>query len=160
MSHPRSALQHGVVAAHHLDLLGISEHQRHHMVETGELVVTAHGVYTAAGSSPSWKRELLVACWSGGTRAVASHRSAAALRRWPGGDEAIQEISCPRWRRTRHATLVVHESLVLPEEDITIIDGIPVTTVERTLVDLGAVVHRCSRRFAGTVSLIPYRNSW
>ena len=137
-----AATQHGKVAAHHLDLLGIGEHQRHHMVETGELVVVARGVYTSAGAPPSWTGELLVACWAGGTRAVVSHRSAAALRRWPGGDETIQEISCPRWRRARHATLVVHESLVLPDEDITIIDGIPVTTVERTLVDLGAVVHR------------------
>ena len=137
-----AATQHGKLAAHHLELLGINDGQRIHMVETGELVPAAHGVYAAAGAPPSWKGELLVACWAGGTRAVASHRSAAALRCWPGGDETIQEISCPRWRRTRHANLVVHESLVLLDEDITIIDGIPVTTVERTLVDLGAVVHR------------------
>jgi hypothetical protein len=137
-----AATQHGQIAAHHLELLGISEHQRDRMVVLGELTVAAHGVYTVAGAPSSWRGALIVACWAGGTRAVASHRSAAALRRWPGGDETIQEISCPRWRRTRHATLVVHESLVLPDEDITIIDGIPVTTVERTLVDLGAVVHR------------------
>src|SRR3954471_10939006 len=91
-----AATQHGKLAAHHLELLGIGEEQRIHMVETGELVRVADGVYEAVGAPSSWKGDLLVACWAGGTRAVVSHRSAAALRRWPGGDKTLQEISCPR----------------------------------------------------------------
>ena len=100
------------------------------------------GVYRIAGAPQSWKGDLLAACWAGGTRAVASHRSAAALWDLPGtasrdrGDHvsslaartARWPRSCtrPRLERARHH----------------VVDGIPVTTVERTIFDLAAV---CSR---------------
>ena len=49
-------------------------------------------------------------------RAVASHRSAAALWELPGARRDIVEITCPRWRRAQHDGLVVHESLALDAE--------------------------------------------
>jgi very-short-patch-repair endonuclease len=45
---------------------------------------------------------------------------------------------CPRWRRARHAGLIVHETKALAAVDMTVVDGIPVTTPARTLFDLGA----------------------
>jgi hypothetical protein len=71
---------------------------------------------------------------------VASHRSAAELRSLPGRSTAFLEILCPRWRRARHDGLVVHESLEFEDEDRDQVDGIPTTTVERTLFDLASVV--------------------
>ena len=66
-----------------------------------------------------------------------SHRSAAALWDLPGSvEQAVAEITCPRWRRAQHDGLIVHESTALSERDITFVDGIPVTTVERTIFDL------------------------
>ncbi len=53
----------------------------------------------------------------------------------------MQEITCPRWRRARHAGLVVHETKAFDSVDAMVIEGIPVTTPERTLLDLGAVCH-------------------
>ena len=82
---------------------------------------------------------MLAACWAGGFRAVASHRSAAAVYGLAGGREEIAEITCPRWRRARHAQVEVHETKALGPFDITVVDRIPVTTPERTLFDLGAV---------------------
>jgi predicted transcriptional regulator of viral defense system len=134
--------QHGILALHHFDLLGIDEDARKRLLAAGLLAHARYGVYRVTGAPPSWKGDVLAACWAGGTRAAASHLSAAALWPLPGGDESIQEITCPRWRRAHCDGLVVHESLALPDDDITIVDGIPVTTVERTLFDLGAV---CSR---------------
>ena len=49
------------------------------------------------------------------------------------------EITCPRWRRARHDGVIVHESKALDSCDITTVDGIPVTTAARTILDLGAV---------------------
>ena len=46
------------------------------------------------------------------------------------------EITCDRWRRTRQGELVVHESLVIDELDRAEVDGIPCTSVARTLFDL------------------------
>jgi len=51
----------------------------------------------------------------------------------------VAEITCPRWRRARHAGLEVHETNALGSSDIAVIESIPVTTPERTLLDLGAV---------------------
>jgi hypothetical protein len=64
-----------------------------------------------------------------------------ALWNLAGGRRSIQEITCPRWRRARHDGLVVHESKAVDPVDAMEIDGIPVTTPERTLLDLGAVCH-------------------
>ncbi len=55
-----------------------------------------------------------------GSRAVASHRSAAALWELPGRSVDIVEITCPRWRRARHDGLVVHESGALTDDDTTV----------------------------------------
>jgi very-short-patch-repair endonuclease len=79
---------------------------------------------------------LLAACWAGGDRAVASHRAAAALWRLPGGDDGVIEVTCPRWRRSRHDGLVVHESTRLDEVDVTEVDRIPCTSLERTIFDM------------------------
>jgi very-short-patch-repair endonuclease len=71
---------------------------------------------------------------------VASHRSAAELWQLPGRDDKFTEITCPRWRRARHDGLLVHESLVLDDIDMTLRERIPVTAVPRTLFDLAGVV--------------------
>jgi predicted transcriptional regulator of viral defense system len=148
MEHERNLItgsaeqHHGVVASHHFTDLGISERQRAGLVESGVLARTHYGAYRVVGVPPSWRGDLLAAVWAGGTRALASHRSAAAVRAWPGGEQGIQEVLCPRWRRGRHKTLIVHESKLIDDVDMTIVDGIPCTSVERTIFDLGAV---CSR---------------
>jgi very-short-patch-repair endonuclease len=50
-------------------------------------------------------------------------------------------VTCRRYRRTLVDGLVVHETKLLRLEDIEAIDGIPVTTIEQTLLGLAAVVH-------------------
>jgi hypothetical protein len=92
-----------------------------------------------AGVPPSWKGDLLASVWAGGIRAVGSHRSAASVWDVPGGNRRIQEVMCPQWRRGRHGSLVVHETKVLDRLDVAVVDNIPVTSIERTLLDLGAV---------------------
>ncbi|MGH9024763.1 MAG: type IV toxin-antitoxin system AbiEi family antitoxin [Acidimicrobiia bacterium] len=108
-------------------------------IETGQWLGLHDFVYRVAGAPLTWKGALLAACWAGGFRAVASHRSAAALHGLAGGRLDIAEITCPRWRRARHDGLVVHETKALEACDIRLVDGIPVTSPERTLFDLGAV---------------------
>ena len=134
-----AAQHHGLFAAAHLELLGIGEHERRHRVRTGRWIEIHQRVYRVAGSPVTWRSDVLAACWAGGARAVASFRSAAALHGLPGSTEQVVEITCPRWRRARHDGLLVHEARALPERDVTIVDAIPVTTVERTIFDLCSV---------------------
>ncbi len=131
--------QHGVFATGHARACGFTEKQIEWRISGGEWLSVHLNAYRLAGTPRLWKGDLLAACWAGGFRAVASHRSAAALYGWAGGRENVSEITCPRWRRARHASVEVHETKALGRADITVVEGIPVTTPERTLFDLGAV---------------------
>ncbi len=92
-----------------------------------------------AGVPDSWRARLLAACWVACGLAAASHRSAARLWDLPGGTEDHLEITCRRYERAHVDDLIVHETELLRPEDVTVIDGIPVTTIEQTLMGLGAV---------------------
>jgi hypothetical protein len=130
---------HGIVASHHFAELGVTDAQRAWLVRSGALIRERYGSYRVAGVPPSWKGDLLTAVWAGGTRARASHRSAAAIWDVPGGARRMQEVMCRQWRRARHEGLVVHETKLLDDFDVAVVDGIPVTSIERTILDLGAV---------------------
>ena len=97
-------------------------------------------MYRLAGVPLSWRQTLLAACLSSGPEAVASHRASAGLRNLAGIEPGAIEISVPRGKRKKRKGIVIHEVQSLPSVDVTIVDSIPVTTVTRTLVDLGAVV--------------------
>ncbi len=77
----------------------------------------------------------VLACGPG---AALSHRSAArlwALRRGSGG--AIEVTRAKGWRAPMGVKI---HRLPLPEDERTVVEGIPVTTVPRTILDLAAVV--------------------
>jgi hypothetical protein len=133
-----AARSHGLFGRIHLDLLGVSHEFVAHRVAVGRWLAVVDGVYRIAGAPRSWEADVLAACWAGGTRASASHRSAAALYDLPGGCRDLIEITCPRWKRARHAGLRMHETLTELDEDVVLVKGIPCTNVERTLFDLAA----------------------
>src|SRR6476646_9609483 len=130
---------HGIFGAHHLGQLQVSAHERHYRLRIGRWISVHDGAYRCAGSPLIWHGRVLAACWAGGVRAAASHRTAAELWALPGRDPDLVELTCPRWHRARHEGLVVHESLALDEIDVTTRDGIPVTTAARTLFDLAGL---------------------
>jgi very-short-patch-repair endonuclease len=131
--------QHGIFASAHLRELKVSKAEREWRIQSGRWIELHRGSYRIAGSPKAWKGDLLAACWAGGTRAVASHRSAAGLYDIPGAREDLVEITCPRWQRAQHDGLVVHETTALTDSDRTIVDQIPATTIERTIFDLASV---------------------
>jgi predicted transcriptional regulator of viral defense system len=133
-----AAEHHGVFRGAHARMAGLTERQIERRIASGRWIELYRDVYLISGAPPSWKGKLLAACWAGGFRAAASRRSAAAVHGVPGGRRDLVEITCPRWRRARHGGLFVHESKALGAIDVTVVDGIPVTTVARTLFDLGA----------------------
>ena len=108
-----AAAHHGLFAQHHLHELEVTKHLVARRLAAGRWERLYEDVYRMAGAPPSWRASLLAACWAGGHRAVASHRSAAALWGLPSGRQDLTEITCPRWRRARHDGLVVHESMAL-----------------------------------------------
>ncbi len=137
----------GVVTRSQLFDLGFSPQQIARLCGSGRLERIFESTYLVGGAPPSWRQHLLAACWAGGVRSVATHRSAAALWNLPSGEE-ILEVTGPRWRRPRHTGIVAHESRQLGAIDVTVVDGaIPVTRPARTILDL------CSLAARGVVSL-------
>jgi hypothetical protein len=77
-----------------------------------------------------------------GANAALSHRSAAGLWGLRADNRRKSDISLPSPSARARPAIEVHRSVTLTANDITSVDGIPCTTIARTLVDLGDVVPR------------------
>lgn len=101
-------------------------------------------VFRLAGVDPTWQQSLHAVCLA--SEAVASHRSAARLFGLPVPAERV-EVTVPLGRQVRLPGVTAHRSNLLGPRFCTTVEAIPATTVERTLVDLSAVVGRqtCAR---------------
>ena len=85
----------------------------------------------------------MVLVLSAGGHGVVSHRSAARLHRLDGFDHAgmaVVETSVTRSFRVQLPGTVTHHITPLDPCDLAVVDGLPCTTIARTLADLGSVV--------------------
>ncbi len=130
--------QHGVVALHQLTALAVSRQQVRTRLERGRWRWLHRGVYAVGHEALTRRGRLLAAVLACGPGAVLSHRSAAELWEIRTRRHRRIEVTAPVHRRNRDG-IEVHRSATL-EGDVTVVDGIPVTTVARTLTDLADVV--------------------
>lgn len=119
--------------------LGLSLRAIEHRVETGRWVAVHDGVYAVApalgGERASWMAATLTA-----QETWLSHASAGAGWGWWTSRRDFETVTRRGSGGPRRLDgVLVHRSLVL-DEDTTVLDGIPITTVERTLLDLAAHV--------------------
>jgi very-short-patch-repair endonuclease len=104
-------------------------------VRNGEWQRPYEGVYVVAGSSPTWQRAVVTAVFSSGAGAVSSHATAAHLWDIVARPRVIEVTSPMKGRPDRQH--VIHRSTDLEPQDVTELDGVPITSVARTLVDIG-----------------------
>lgn len=128
--------QHGIITRRQLLALGFSRSAIDHRVKRGRLHVVAHGVYAVGWPKLTQKRRWMMAVLACGDGAALSHRSAAAL--WDAAAERPGRIDVSVRRRCelRRPGLKVRGRPTLRSDDVVVKDGIPVTGVARTLVDL------------------------
>jgi hypothetical protein len=89
----------------------------------------------------SWEQRLMQHVLAAGEGAVASHRCAAYLHGFLDIDEpAGLDVMVPRGRRTRVGGLVLRTSSRLTPEEVCRVGSFPLTTPERTLLDLTPVL--------------------
>ncbi|MDX6657407.1 MAG: hypothetical protein QOH62_2200, partial [Solirubrobacteraceae bacterium] len=139
--------QWGVVTNADLIALGATRRQIDARLAQGRLIRLHRGVYAFGHARLTPHGRWLAAVLGCGPGATLSHRSAAALwglRATPGG--AI-DVTIPRSGRNRRHGVLLHTSRRLMAEDIAVVDGIPVTTPARTIVDLADIEaqHRVRR---------------
>lgn len=131
--------QHRVIHREQLLAIPLSPNQIAYRLRVGRLHIVHPGVYAVGGENLGREGRLVAATLWAGRGAVASHRSAAAV--WgilPPGDRI--HVTTPE-RRDPRPGLTLHQRR-LPSDEVTIEDGIPVTTVARTLLDIAATEGR------------------
>lgn len=140
--------QWGMVTSAQARARGVSPMNLTRLTEAGDLTRLAHGVYRDAGT-PSEEHEQLRAAWLAvdpaklafdrlderPRGAVVSGESAAGLHGIGDLRAMSSEFTTPTRKQTQRPD-VRYRTRVLPDEDVVIRDGLPVTTRERTIADL------------------------
>jgi very-short-patch-repair endonuclease len=128
--------QHGIVALWQLLVLGLSRDAVRCRVDLGRLHRLYRGVYAVGHRKISWHGRVMAAVLLHGPDAVASHRTAAAL--WdllpPRGNDVHVTVAAAG--RAKRKGIVLHQVRELHPKDRTTKDGIPVTALGRTLIDV------------------------
>jgi hypothetical protein len=120
---------------------GVADSTVQSWLRTGRIERVAPEVFRVAGTPLSWHGDVMAATlhvngWASHGTAIAQHELEGARRLRP------VHVVTLRWHR-RHPMrgVVVHETLDLRGVDLTVVRGIPTTSLVRTLVDASAVVH-------------------
>lgn len=140
--------QHGVVSRTQLLAAGITRRQIQWRLKRGRLHRVHRGVYSVGHAVLSQQAIWMAAVLAGGDRAALSHWSARSLLRIRRGGGPRAHVSCPRRRRNTE-TITFHYAQ-LPDDEVTIDNGIPTTTPARTLLDLAPLLpsHSLARMVA------------
>lgn len=119
---------------------GMSDGQIQRRLSGGYWRTVQPGVYLIGLHQPTWEQRLRGAVLFAGPRAAASHRSAHMVWALDGVLGAPIEIVVPHGQEANLRGVLVHRSRKLDDCDVTVYSGMPVTNVERTLVDMGRFV--------------------
>lgn len=126
--------QHGVVARCQLIELGLGTGLIQDRIRSGRLLPMHQGVFAVGHLRIGLRGEWMAAVLACGPAAVLSHGSAAHLWGIRRSRGAI-EVSRVSGHRRPHGVRL-HQPRSLPDEDVTEKGGIPVISLERTLVDI------------------------
>lgn len=134
--------QHGVVSLAQLVALGLSKAAVAKRAASGRLHRQYRGVYAVGHGRLTREGRFMAAVLAYGPPAVLSYRSAAGMWGVRPDNRPRIDVSLPRRSVRSRAGIDAHASITLTAGDCTTVDGIPCTTVARTLLDLAAVVDR------------------
>ena len=129
--------QHGLIRT---DQVPLSERDRlRYLARRGVIGRVAKGVYRVSGAPRTWRQDLQAGVWALGPTCTVSHRAAARLHGFEGFGLDVVEFtigrSC-RGRRPAGVPCTVHTTIDRRPGDRVHIDGLPVTSATRTVIDL------------------------
>ncbi len=132
--------QGGVVTRGQLIELGHSSSAVDRAIGSGRLTALHPGVFAVghrAIGPVGWRHAAILACGAG---AVLSHGSAAEVWDLRATSQQRHDVTVPRTLRPRDR-IRPHRARLAPDEHTTL-EGLPITTVARTLLDLAATLDR------------------
>src|SRR4051794_4415022 len=131
--------QHGAVAHRQLSEGGLSRGAIQRLVDAGWLRPLHKGVYAAGHAGVGWVGRCAAAVLACGPIALLSHQPAAGLWEIRRSASAALHVTVPRPRKGPRGVHVHHVRSLHPE-DVAELDGIPVTSLARTLLDCAEVL--------------------
>jgi uncharacterized protein DUF559/putative AbiEi antitoxin of type IV toxin-antitoxin system len=136
-----AAAQFGVVSFAQLHAAGLGRGAVEKAVRGGRLCRLYPGVFAVGHAALRPEGRRLAAVLACGPRAVLSHRSAAAHWGLLDTAQSRTDVTAPRSREGVPG-IRLHRSRSLDARDTTTHEGIPITTIARTLLDLAATVRK------------------
>lgn len=140
--------QHGVVARRQLLAAGISENTIDWRVGSGYLTRLFRGTYAVGRAEVSQHGLWMAGVLSSGENALLAYRSAAAAWGFARSRPAVETVRPSQALRQRASIVLAGTSLSsrlnarqtrhIPTADIASVEGVPVTSVARTLLDLAS----------------------
>lgn len=118
--------------------LGVPSTSLSRMVRQGILVQCGPGAYALPGRHDDQVTPLYAACRK--LSAVVSHESAAQIHGLERPRDITPTVSVLRGSTNSFAGVTIHQPTDLTEDQVTRLRELPVTTPERTIVDLAAVI--------------------
>src|SRR5262245_29977339 len=117
---------------------GLTNRQIELRIASGALEIVHPGVYRIAGSFRSARQRAMAAALWCGPDALLSHGTAAALFRLPVTEPEVPHLVVPHSVRRRSDAIELHRTVTLERRDRYQVDGLPVTSPTRTIIDLSA----------------------
>lgn len=133
-----AAAKHGVVSRDQAIEIGLTRSQINTLVARGEWRRPFRGIMVSAAAPQGWLQDAAIATIV--TRGGLSHRAAAQVWGLDGIQNAPIEVVVPRTQNVPSGPWITHRSKALDPGDMTVINGLAVTSLPRTVVDLGHVV--------------------
>ncbi|HET7416956.1 MAG TPA: type IV toxin-antitoxin system AbiEi family antitoxin domain-containing protein [Solirubrobacterales bacterium] len=142
--------QYGVVGLWQLERLGLSVKVVDKRVAAGRLHRVHQGAYAVGHRLLSQKGNLMAAVLACGPDAVLSHRSAAFLHGILDDGRDRVDVIAPNRRGRAPRAIKAHRDGTLTATDRAKIDGIPCTSLARTLLDIAATESASTLTYAVT----------
>lgn len=133
-----AAMQHGLVSRDQLQLVGITDNDVSRRVQDARLERIYAGVYYVDSIQPTWRGRVLAAVMAAGPDAVASHRTAGVLWELDAVYGHVIEITVPVEEAPEPDGVILHRTRRSAES--VMLHRIPVSPIERTLLDLAAII--------------------
>jgi hypothetical protein len=130
--------QFGITSRNQLNDLGLTRKAIERRVDKGVSERTRRGVLINAGVRTGFEQRVMAAILAAGTDAYASHECAGQLWKSPLPSAAPVEILSAMKLQHRLDGVKSHRSSYIDERDVTKLGVIPITTPERTIVDISA----------------------
>lgn len=135
----QAAEQHGLFSVQQVRASGLSHAAASRRLSSGRWLSVHRGVYRVAGTPETWHGRMMAATLAAGEDSMASHRSARRL--WAlGKTTEFCEIVVPYDHERRLRGVGIHRCNLLLPVDRRVVESIPVTGPELTLLQLGSIL--------------------